>query len=63
MYVLHEYVRNEEMGKLVKVEKEKLKISAKEHERKLKEDKVSAKSLEERDQEVEETLKKLKEGQ
>ena len=50
------------MGKLVKVEKEKLKISAEEHERKLKEDKVSARLLEERDRQVEETLKKLKEG-
>ena len=50
------------MGKLVKVEKKMLKISAEEHEKKLKEDKESAKLLKERDRQVEETLKKLKEG-
>ena len=49
------------MGKLVKIEKKILKISAKEHEKKLREDQVSAMFLKERDQEVEKNLKKLKE--
>jgi hypothetical protein len=48
------------MGKLTKVGKEKLKISAEEHEKKLREDKESAKLLEERDKKVKED--KLKEG-
>lgn len=50
------------MGKLLIVDKKKLKISAEEHEKKLKEDKVSARLLKERDRHVEETLKKLKEA-
>ena len=48
------------MGKLVIVEKAKLKISAEEHEKKLKEDTVSAKLLEERDKKVKED-KQIKE--
>ncbi len=48
------------MGKLTKVDKERLKISAEEHERKLREDKVGVRLLKERDQQVKENLKKLK---
>ncbi|MGD8505173.1 MAG: hypothetical protein PVF15_00735 [Candidatus Bathyarchaeota archaeon] len=50
------------MGKLTIVKKEKI-PSAEEHEKKLKEDPVSAKMLKERDRQVEKALKKIKEGQ
>ena len=49
------------MGKLIKVDKQKLKISAEECEKKLREDKVTAWVMKEQDREDEKILKKLKE--
>lgn len=51
------------MGKLVIVDKKKLKISAEEHEKKLREDKISAKILRELHQQAKDDLKKLQEAQ
>jgi hypothetical protein len=50
------------MGKLVKVDKKMLKISAEEYERILKKDKVGAKLLEERDRRIKEDMKRIREA-
>lgn len=49
------------MGKLIKIEKNDLKISAKEHEKELIKDEFTANVMKKRDQNVKKSLKKSKE--
>ncbi|MFC1486598.1 hypothetical protein ACFLRN_02760 [Thermoproteota archaeon] len=50
------------MGKLIRVTKKMLKISAEEYEKILRKDKVEAKLLEDRDRKMEECMKRIKEA-